>query len=262
MHGHPVCARAHTAGDPLCPASSPGLVEVPVSSRDPLSAWERWTWARCRQQILGLKQRLGYGERLWVLGFELLDDGRLCDPFRNVEVFAPAQAGPPTLIPAQYSAVPEMYCLLSTYAGASEMPLTGQPLALTALDQVHRVELSVEDNTALLCYAGQDWAALQAVGVPFFGERLVRGDLAFVVWPLPRLPITLTLWRGEEDLPDGGILLFDRSAIHYLPGLLAELAWLTVWRLRNILDAEERWGYHRSKHNPQVQPLGDSAVWT
>jgi hypothetical protein len=29
---------------------------------DPLSAW-----ARCRERILGLKHRLGYGERLWIL---------------------------------------------------------------------------------------------------------------------------------------------------------------------------------------------------
>ena len=210
-----------------------------------ISAWERWTWARCRQPILRLKHRLGYGERLWVLGFDLLDDGRLRDPFHGVEVFDPAQAGPPTLIPARYSAVPEMYCLLSTYAAARETPLAGQSLALTALDPVQRAELPAEDNAALLRYAWQDWAALQAVDVPFFGERLVRGDLAFVVWPLPRLPITLTLWRGEEDLPDGGTLLFDHSAAHYLPGLLAELAWLTVWRLRNILDPEELWGYHR-----------------
>jgi hypothetical protein len=67
---------------------------------------------------------------------------------------------------------------------------------------------------------------------------------------LPGLPITLTLWRGEEDLPAGGTLLFDRSALHYLPGLLAELAGLTVWRLRKILDPQERWGYHRAEGAP------------
>jgi hypothetical protein len=226
-----------------------------MSRREPLSAWERWTWARCREPILSLKHRLGYSERLWVLGFGLLDDGRLRDPFHGVQVFDPAQAVPPTLIPAQYNAIPEMYCLLCTYAGASETPLTGQPLALTALDPVQRAELLAEDNAALLRYAGQDWAALQAVGVPFFGERLARGDLAFVVWPLPWLPITLTLWRGDEEMPDGGTLLFDRSATDYLPGLLMELAWLTVWRLRHILDPEERWGYRRSGY---IQPLGDS----
>jgi len=215
-------------------------------TRELLSSWERWTWERCRERILTLKYRLGYDERLWVLGFELLDDGRLRDPFHGVEVFDPAQAGPATLIPAQYSAVPEMYCLLSTCADASETPLSGQPLALTALDPVQRAELLAGDCAALLCYAERDWAALQAVGVPFFGDRLARGDLAFVVWPLPRVPVTLLLWQGDEDMSDGGTLLFDRSAAHYLPGLLAELAWLTVWRLRNILNPEDRWGYHRS----------------
>jgi hypothetical protein len=218
-----------------------------VSGRNPLSAWECWTWARCRERILGLKHRLGYGEHLWILGFQVLDDGRLRDPFLGVEVFDPAQAGPANLIPAQYSAVPEMYCLLSTYAAATETPLTGEGVALTALDPVQRAELAAEDCTALLRYAEQDWPALQAVEVPFFGERLARGDLAFVVSPLPRLPITLTLWRGDEEVPDGGTLLFDRSAVHYLPGLLTELAWLTVWRLRNILDPGQRWGYHRGK---------------
>jgi hypothetical protein len=179
------------------------LAEVPVSGSAPLSAWERWTWARCRERILGLKHRLGYGENLWILGFELLDDGRLRDPFHGVEVFDPARAGPAKLIPAEYSAVPEMLCLLSTYAEATETPLTGQPLAMAELDPVRRAELPAEDCATLLCYTDWDWVALQATGVPLFGERLARGDLAFVAWPLPRIPITLTLWRGEEELPDG-----------------------------------------------------------
>ena len=219
-------------------------------SRSPISAWERWTWARCREGILSLKHRLGYDQRLWVLGFKLLDDGRLRDPFHGVETFDPAQAGPATLIPSRYSAVPEMYCLLSTYAAAGETPLTGQPLALTALDPVQRAELPAEDCAALLSYSKQDWAALQAVEVPFFGERTAHGDLAFVVWPLPRVPVTLALWRGDQEVPDGGTLLFDRSAVLYLPGLLVELAWLTVWRLQNILDPEKRWGYHRGAEAP------------
>jgi hypothetical protein len=183
-------------------------------SSDRISSWERWTWARCREDVLGLKHRLGYGERLWGLGFELLDDGRLRDPFRAVEVFDPAQAGPAHLIPSRYNAVPEIYCLLHTYAHAAEWPQTGQPLPLTALDPVQR-------------------------------PQLAAADLAFRVWPLPRVPVTLILWKGDEDVADGGTLAYDRSAERYLPGLLIELAWLTVWRLRNILDPAEGWGYHR-----------------
>jgi len=208
------------------------------------SAYERWTWQACHGQILSLKRRLGYGERLWVLGFELEDDGRLADPFHGVEVFDPASAGPATTIPARYSAVPEMYCLLSAYAAASEIPLSGEWLSLAALDRVRRPELAAGDCVALLQYAEQDLALLQSVSVPFFGAKLGRGDLSFQVWPLPRVPLSVVLWQGDEEVPAGGTLLFDSSARLYLSGLLEELAGLVVWRLRNILDAEVRWGYH------------------
>jgi hypothetical protein len=209
-----------------------------------LSAYERWTWERCRERILSLKGRLGYGERLWVLGFELLDDGRFVDPFHGVEVFDPASAGPTTAIPSRYSAVPEMYCILSTYAAATEIPLSGKMLSLTALDRLRRPELTAEDCAALLRYARQDFAALQAAEAPFFGAQLKRGELAFKVWPLPKVPLTLVLWRGDEEVADGATLLFDSSATHYLPGLLGELVALTVWRLRNVLDPDVKWGYH------------------
>ena len=219
-------------------------------AREPLSAWERWTWERCREPILGLRHRLGFSERLWILGFEVRGDGRLWDPFHGRETFDPARAGPAITIPATHSAVPEMYCLLTAYAGSIETPLSGEALSLADLDPVQRAELSAEDCKALLGYAGVEWEALQAAGVPFFGPKLARGDLAFEVWPLPRVPITLTLWSGEEDLSPGGTLLFDGSATTFLPGLLAESAWLAVWRLRNILDPEERWGYHSPGYHP------------
>jgi len=209
-----------------------------------LSAYERWTWKHCQERILSLKGRLGYGERLWILGFELLDDGRLLDPFHGVEVFDPTRAGPPLTIPACYSAVPEMYCILSTYAAAADVLLTDDWISLTALDPVQRPQLSAEDCAALLLYARQDLGTLRRAKVPFFGATLECGDLAFVVWSLPRVPIRFTLWCGDDEVPDGGTLLFERSAAHYLPNLLAELGWLTVWRLKNILDAQVRWGYH------------------
>jgi hypothetical protein len=143
-----------------------------------LSAYERWTWARCGEQILSLRGRLGYGQRLWVLGFELLDDGRLVDPFHREEVFCPASAGPATTIPSRFSAVPEIYCLLSTYATAEEMPLHGESLSLAALDPLRRPALDAADCSALLHYAGQALAVLRAATVPFFGTAPQGGDLA------------------------------------------------------------------------------------
>lgn len=157
-----------------------------------LSAYERWTWRRCSEGILALKRRLGYDERLWILGFELLDDGHLADPFHGVEVFDPGCAGLPTAIPARYSAVPEMYCILSTYAAADEIPLSGEQVSLAALDPMWRSELPEEDCAALLQYAGQDFTALQRVDVPFFGAKLKHGHSFPQLLHLPR-PCAFTL---------------------------------------------------------------------
>jgi hypothetical protein len=181
---------------------------------------------------------------LWILGFELLDDGRLIDPFHGAEAFDPTKAGPVTSIPSRYSAVPEMYCLLCRYAAARERPLSGEWVSLATFDRVQRQELSSEDCTELLSYAGEDLILLAKIEVPFFGERIEGGDLAFEVWPLPRVPVRLLLWRGDEEVTAGGSVLFDRSAIEYAGDLVGELAWLTVWRVRNILKPEVKWGYH------------------
>ncbi len=209
-----------------------------------ISAYERWTWGECQAQILSLTHRLGYEDCLWVLGFELLEDGRLFDPFHGFEVFDPATAGPVKTIPSRYSAVPEMYCILSTYAATDAVPLSGEALALTELDRLQRPRLAAADCTTLWHYADRDWETLQAAAVPFFGAQREHGDFSFEVYPLPNVPISLVLWRGDEEMPDSGTLLFDRSAPHYLSNLLMELAWLTVWRLKNILDPAVKWGYH------------------
>ncbi|MFX0064844.1 MAG: DUF3786 domain-containing protein [Candidatus Hermodarchaeota archaeon] len=220
-----------------------------MKGREKLSSYERWTWERCSERILSLKHKMGYDEQLWVLGFDLQDDGSLIDPFHAMKVFNPANVHVATSIPYLYSAVPEMYCLLFTYAAATEIPFSGELVSLSSLDPTHRAGLKAEECTALLCYTEKNFNTLKAVSKSFFGTKLDQGDLSFKVWPLPRIPVTLVLWEGEEDVSDGGTLLFDKSASHYLPGLLVELAGLTVWRLRNILDSDVKWGYHQLTKN-------------
>lgn len=216
-----------------------------MKGRKKLSSYECWTWERCGERILSLKHRLGYDEQLWVIGFSLLDDGSFIDSFHATEVFNPANVPAATSIPYLYSAVPEMYCLLSTYAAATEIPISGELVSLTSLNSMHKSGLKAEECTALLSYSEKNFNALKIALKSFFGTKLDQGDLSFKVWPLPRIPVTFVLWKGDEDVNDGGTLLFDKSAFQYLPGLLVELAGLTVWRLRNILDSDIKWGYHQ-----------------
>jgi len=205
-------------------------------------AYEIWNWERCYPQILSLKHRLGYRDRLWILGFEVLENGTIVDPIHNVTMFKPQGSSE---IPSRHTAVPELYCLLSQYASADDIPFSGELISFAALDPLRRPELSSGDCSALLSYSTHTERDFTEIGVdsaPFFGERGKGGDFSFTVWPLPRIPVPFTLWRGDDDVPDNGTLLFDRSAIYYLGQLRRELAWLTVWRLHHIIDPEYKWG--------------------
>jgi hypothetical protein len=42
------------------------------------------------------------------------------------------------------------------------------------------------------------------------------GDAAIKVYALPRVPIVLAVWAGEEGLPPSSEILFDKSAPRYL----------------------------------------------
>jgi hypothetical protein len=211
-----------------------------------LRAYERWTWGRCRDRVLSLKGRLGYQDRLWVLGYDLSEDGCLLDPYRGITVFDPAEAVDPRSIPYNYSGVPEMYMLMYVYAEAKDRLLTGEHVDPGGSGPLRRFELGGEEAGHLLGYAEADLEALRSSG-PFIGEMLGLGDFSFMVWPLPRVPVSAALWRGDEETGCGGSVFFDGSVVDYLPRLEVELAGLTVWRLRNMLDPGVRWGYHQYK---------------
>ncbi|PWH16371.1 MAG: hypothetical protein DDG60_04160 [Anaerolineae bacterium] len=55
--------------------------------------------------------------------------------------------------------------------------------------------------------------ACQALG----GQPLEIGSAAFRFAALPRVPLLLTFWLGDEDFPCSCKVLFDSSATHYLP---------------------------------------------
>jgi hypothetical protein len=51
-----------------------------------------------------------------------------------------------------------------------------------------------------------------------------QGDYSVIVHPLPLVPLALVLWRGDEEFPPDGNVLFDRS----ISGVLSaeDIAWL------------------------------------
>lgn len=49
------------------------------------------------------------------------------------------------------------------------------------------------------------------------GKFVDLGDASYIFQALPRVPLMVTYWLGDEDFPSSCKILFDASATHYLP---------------------------------------------
>lgn len=78
---------------------------------------------------------------------------------------------------------------------------SGQVIARTFKDDIEDLALAAET------LPGADNPSL---------ERCI-GDRNFIFQALPRIPLLLVYWQGDEDFPSSYQLLFDAAIIHYLP---------------------------------------------
>jgi hypothetical protein len=80
-------------------------------------------------------------------------------------------------------------------------------------------------NAAFQGYTGDDLVktfgfnldAFQAACLKAGGIQTDVGSASFIFQALPRLPLMLTYWLGDDDFPSSCKVLFDESAFHYLP---------------------------------------------
>jgi len=70
------------------------------------------------------------------------------------------------------------------------------------------------------------------------GRRVDYGDVAVTIDAFSRVPVTLVLWRGDEEFPAEGSILFDSTISDYLStediNVLCEII---AWRLVKLLKA-------------------------
>jgi hypothetical protein len=80
-------------------------------------------------------------------------------------------------------------------------------------------------NPAFQSYTGAELARTFGTDLPVLEQAASRlkgtaqplGDRAYAFNALPRLPMLLIYWTGDEDFPPSCQLLFDACAPHYLP---------------------------------------------
>jgi hypothetical protein len=73
---------------------------------------------------------------------------------------------------------------------------------------------------------GENPGLLLKVATELYGAApFNQGDVSVVVRALPLVPIALILWKGDEEFPPEGNVLFDRSVIGILSA--EDIAWLS-----------------------------------
>jgi len=90
----------------------------------------------------------------------------------------------------------------------------------------------------LLDYFSQAPERLLDVAASLGGYKADYGDTSVTVNAFSRVPITLVLWRGDEECPPEGNILFDSTVSDYLTtediNVLCEVI---AWRLVKLLKA-------------------------
>lgn len=69
----------------------------------------------------------------------------------------------------------------------------------------------------LLKYFGEEPELLLKAGKVLGGREEKIGDVSVMIPVLPRIPVTFVIWRGDEEFPPSGNVLFDASAPSHLP---------------------------------------------
>ena len=82
---------------------------------------------------------------------------------------------------------------------------------------------------------GSEPQRLLNCGSQLGAEQDELGDVSITLKVLPRIPLTVVLWGGDDELPPEGNILFDESVKSYLPAEdIAVLSGMVVYRLIQI----------------------------
>jgi hypothetical protein len=90
----------------------------------------------------------------------------------------------------------------------------------------------------LIDYFGQSPELLTKAAENLGGYKADFGDTAVTVPAFSRVPVTLVLWKGDDEFPPEGNILFDSTILDYLPVEDINVLCQTItWQLVKSLQA-------------------------
>ena len=128
----------------------------------------------------------------------------------------------------------EEILILHYLVTASGAPLTGNWVSFSEISggAFYNSVFLMRCKSPLVKFFGEDPQALWSVAREMGGELLSLGDLSVKIRPFPFVPLVLILWRGDDEFPAEGSILYDASVSEYLPVEDAViLAESVIWKL-------------------------------
>jgi len=146
---------------------------------------------------------------------------------------APA-AVPPGLAEGDLS---ERILVLHYLERASGVPLSGRPVGFDQLagGRFYGSAFRKRTEAPLARIFAQAPGRLAEAAASLGGAGADHGDASAIIWPFPRVPMTLIVWTGDEEMPPNAKVLFDDTAEGYLSTEdIAVLGDLVIRRVKQL----------------------------
>ncbi|MHC4476245.1 MAG: DUF3786 domain-containing protein [Planctomycetota bacterium] len=113
----------------------------------------------------------------------------------------------------------EELCVLAYLISAAELPVSGKLTPGESLPdgQFFFRGLHKLPTEKLEAAFGESPERLYEPAEPFGAERCEFGDASIQLYVLPRVPLTVVLWRGDEEFDPRASILFDETAASQMP---------------------------------------------
>ncbi|MFH1016052.1 MAG: DUF3786 domain-containing protein [Chloroflexota bacterium] len=134
----------------------------------------------------------------------------------------------------QEAPVPEKILVLHYFLQAKDVPLTNDLISFKELPEGsgYYPTFYARAIKPLVKQFGREPGRLSEVARILGGRPASYGDVSVTIDGFRKVPVTLVLWRGDDEFPPEGNILLDSSISHYLPAEdIIFLCQTITWRL-------------------------------
>lgn len=135
----------------------------------------------------------------------------------------------------------EKILILHYLTDSTGQPLTNELISFKELPggDIYNGPFYNRSIRPFLSLFGNKTDLFKKAAVQLGGCKQSLGDLSYTFKVLPKVPVTVVLWEGDDEFPASANILFDKAAADYLATEdYAVLSSLLVVRLKSLISAD------------------------